>query len=228
MEKEQAHSTVPPVEMVDSISRIFLKYGLRSTSMEDICNHLKIAKKTLYSHFKNKDEVVEAILQYRQNIADATTDMNRLKDNIRHVSSVRVLLGTVEALDKFGTYQRQTASNLFDLKKYHPAIYAKTTEHIEQTIHSFISIVMQKGIDEGSFRPDCKPELQIWLWRKELMLWFDMSNIDETTYPRSEIFRVLVENFIRSICTEAGRQELEKEKRRLADKKGKESAINII
>ena len=35
-------------ELLENISELFLKYGLRSTSMDDICSHLKISKKTLY------------------------------------------------------------------------------------------------------------------------------------------------------------------------------------
>ena len=54
-------------ELLENISELFLKYGLRSTSMDDICSHLKISKKTLYQHFSNKDDVVEQVLLYRRN-----------------------------------------------------------------------------------------------------------------------------------------------------------------
>lgn len=36
-------------ELLENISDLFLKYGLRSTSMEDICTHLKISKKNALS-----------------------------------------------------------------------------------------------------------------------------------------------------------------------------------
>ena len=44
----------------------FLRFGLRSTSMDDIANHLKISKKTLYQQFANKDDVVEQVMLYRR------------------------------------------------------------------------------------------------------------------------------------------------------------------
>ena len=49
-------------ELLENISELFLKYGLRSTSMDDICSHLKISKKTLYQYFSNKDDLVEQIM----------------------------------------------------------------------------------------------------------------------------------------------------------------------
>ena len=69
-QKETAQPNLPyhgaPMEIVKGISDIFLRYGLRSSSMDDICTHLKISKKTLYSYFSNKDEVVEAVMFYRR------------------------------------------------------------------------------------------------------------------------------------------------------------------
>lgn len=47
-------------ELVGCISDLFLKYGLRSTSMDDMANHLKVSKKTLYQIFENKEDVVGA------------------------------------------------------------------------------------------------------------------------------------------------------------------------
>ena len=55
-------------ELLENISELFLKYGLRSTSMDDICSHLKISKKTLYQYFSNKDDLVEQIMMHRRKI----------------------------------------------------------------------------------------------------------------------------------------------------------------
>ena len=55
-------------ELLASISELFLKYGLRSTSMDDIATHLKISKKTLYQQFTNKDDVVEQVMLYRRRV----------------------------------------------------------------------------------------------------------------------------------------------------------------
>ena len=47
-QKETAQPNLPfhgaPMEIVKGISDIFLRYGLRSSSMDDICTHLKISK----------------------------------------------------------------------------------------------------------------------------------------------------------------------------------------
>ena len=39
---------------------MFLSYGFKSVTMDDIANTLGISKKTIYQHFENKTKLVEA------------------------------------------------------------------------------------------------------------------------------------------------------------------------
>ena len=43
---------------------IFLKYGFKSVTMDDIANDLGISKKTIYKHFKNKVELVDSTISF--------------------------------------------------------------------------------------------------------------------------------------------------------------------
>src|SRR5688572_3610243 len=37
---------------------LFMRYGVRSISMDDIARHLAVSKKTLYQHFADKEDIV--------------------------------------------------------------------------------------------------------------------------------------------------------------------------
>ena len=41
---------------------LFMQYGIRSVSMDDIANQLGMSKKTLYQYFVDKDELVDIIV----------------------------------------------------------------------------------------------------------------------------------------------------------------------
>src|SRR5882757_971732 len=43
---------------------LFLKYSVRSVSMDDIARHLSISKKTIYQYFADKDEIVTMVAAY--------------------------------------------------------------------------------------------------------------------------------------------------------------------
>ncbi len=50
-------------KLIRGAEELFMKYGLRSVSMDDIARHLGISKKTIYQHFADKDEVVATVAQ---------------------------------------------------------------------------------------------------------------------------------------------------------------------
>ena len=47
-----------------TIWELFIKRGLRSTSMDDIASALHISKKTLYLHFNNKEDIVMQCMEW--------------------------------------------------------------------------------------------------------------------------------------------------------------------
>jgi AcrR family transcriptional regulator len=42
---------------------MFMQFGIRSVSMDDIANNLGMSKKTLYQYFVDKDELVDAVIE---------------------------------------------------------------------------------------------------------------------------------------------------------------------
>ena len=43
---------------------LFMKYGIRSVSMDDIANALGMSKKTIYQYFVDKDELVDSVVEF--------------------------------------------------------------------------------------------------------------------------------------------------------------------
>src|SRR5437870_1900370 len=67
--KKSFHSFAPIMTDIDTGERIkqkahelFMQYGLRSVSMDDIANQLGMSKKTIYQFYGDKDELVEAVI----------------------------------------------------------------------------------------------------------------------------------------------------------------------
>ena len=47
--------------ILSSVAELFLKYGIRSVSMDDIAHHQGISKKTLYQYFDDKNDLVNQV-----------------------------------------------------------------------------------------------------------------------------------------------------------------------
>ena len=55
-------------KLITKISTLFKKYGIKSITMDDIAREFGISKKSLYEHFKNKNDVIEKIAQMNSNL----------------------------------------------------------------------------------------------------------------------------------------------------------------
>lgn len=191
-------------ELLENISELFLKYGLRSTSMDDICSHLKISKKTLYQFFSNKDDVVEQVMVHRRN-------NHRIRENIallKQHNSVEIMLSFRDHI--ISSLSTHMPANLFDLKKYHPDVYQRVNEKGEEFIHGLFSEVIGKGISEGYFRPDIDQDVQVYLFVNQMAFIGEPETISNTKYPVAIIVSTIVENIIRSFATPEGLKVLEK------------------
>ncbi len=51
-------------ELITKISDLFLKYGVKSVTMDDLAKELGISKKTLYLSFADKKDVVMKFVEY--------------------------------------------------------------------------------------------------------------------------------------------------------------------
>lgn len=190
-------------ELLANISDLFLTYGLRSTSMEDICNYLKISKKTLYHIFENKDDVVEQVMLYRlESIRKRTTPQEVSKIGPVHfVYDIKKHI--IENLNS------RMPANYFDLKKYHPEVDKKIRAEKDRIMKSVLKGVLSVGIEEGFFRQEADMDLQMLLLNRQLSFLEELERPLETDYPVSLLISTIVDNFIMSISTERGREEFE-------------------
>ncbi|HEX3386908.1 MAG TPA: helix-turn-helix domain-containing protein, partial [Mucilaginibacter sp.] len=62
--------------ILDGSGELFLQAGIKSVTMDDIAKHLGMSKKTIYQFFKDKNELVLALLKKR--LKDDEREMNEL------------------------------------------------------------------------------------------------------------------------------------------------------
>lgn len=191
-------------ELIAAISDLFLRFGLRSTSMDDIANHLKISKKTLYQQFANKDDVVEQVMLYRRDEKIKNTDVNQLakKNPIVVMSEIRDFM-----VSDLGS---RLPANHFDLRKYHPAVYERVAKQEEESTKKFLVALLDNGIKQELFRKDIDKELQLYLLGKQLHFLKDPEITSKLEYPISVIISTIFINFIYAISTEKGLKEFER------------------
>jgi AcrR family transcriptional regulator len=189
------------IEIVKGASELFMRYGLKSVTMDDIARHLSISKKTIYQHFSDKDELVNkftlVVLESQQK------EMLAIEASGQNV---------MEELYLSSEFLRNKVCNinpglLFDLKKYFPKAWKIFSDYKRNFLKDILKRSLQRGIDEGYFRSELNLEILCRMRMEQVELSF---NPDVYPVPDFDILEVHVQlfyHFIYGICTLKGHQE---------------------
>jgi AcrR family transcriptional regulator len=148
------------IEINDTAERIkqkahdlFMQFGLRSVSMDDIANALGISKKTIYQFYSDKDALVDDVMTSVFETDEVCCDRDRkASENAIH----EIFLAVDFMVEMFKT---MNTSVLFDLKKYYPNSYMRFLKHKDNYLYGVIMDNLKRGIEEELYREDLKIEV---------------------------------------------------------------------
>ncbi len=179
---------------------MYLKYGIRSVTMDDVARELGLSKKTVYQFFSDKEtlvkETLKCFMQDGFQIEKQMTDLNAID---------KMLFLRSHWLKMLKTYN----NNLdFDLKRMYPEIYAKLISVKRERIYNQTRAILEQGIQEGFYRPDLNIDIISKLQVGRILLIF---NADNAIYTEDElrggnVLDEVLTYHMFAICTEKGIQ----------------------
>lgn len=139
-------------QILATASRLFLQYGLRSVTIDEVCAEVHISKKTFYNYFRQKEELIGMVLQQLVEISKQKKDK---KNAICNDPSLNAIDKFVLA---FKHWKKDTASVsmtfFYDLMKYYPEIQSRAMEQQEEKAKEDLRKWIKEGVDEGLMRSD--------------------------------------------------------------------------
>ena len=178
--------------------RLFMKYGIRSISMDDIAKELGISKKTIYQYVANKTELVEKVLVYMsEQERNVCIDGDRSKMN-----AIDILLAVSRNVSR--QLKDFNPINAFELQKYYPAIFREFV--LRKRDHVFVQVKQnfEQGIAEGLYRDDLNIELVARLYIQKLEDVHNQEFLESVNFGFEKVFEVMFDNHIRGIANAAG------------------------
>lgn len=177
---------------------LFTNYGLRSVTMDDIASKLGISKKTIYQHFKDKEEI---IIQVTQMVFDVEHQkMLELEENSENA---------VDHLYQQTQWLRDRIKNtsnaaLYDMRKYYLNAWEKYRCFKRDVIYQSVIRNLNRGIKEGLFREDLHPEILALLRIGEIELSFNKEIFPDEEYSLVEIHEQFFRHFTYGILSAQG------------------------
>ena len=183
---------------------LFMRYGIRSITMDEIASQLGISKKTIYQFFTDKDDMVSAVidLEIKRNEKECIQFKNDAVDAV-HENFL-----ALEDLDEMLKYMNPLM--LYDLEKHHPRAFLKLKEYKYQFLYQAILDNLRRGIHEGVYRTDIQLDIVAKNRIESAFLVFNPDLFPHTRYKMSEVNFELAMLFLHGITIAKGKKLIEK------------------
>jgi AcrR family transcriptional regulator len=195
-------SNVQKDRILEGAEELFFKAGIRSVTMDEIARHLGMSKKTLYQFYRDKDDIVSAMVQKK--LEEDECQMIEIADNSSNV--MEEMLKMMKCAEEF--FSRVNPILIHDLQKFYPEAWSFFQQFKSNVVIDKMQDILKRGIEQGYVREniDTKVMAKMHVWQIEL-------GFDNNVFPHNEFnsWKVqlqFLEHFIYGICTEKGYQVL--------------------
>ena len=187
--------------IMETALRMFRMYGIKSVTMFDIARESGVSKKTVYEHFKDKEDLVHEGMSFLLN-----GHMEQFKDFRQHsANAIEELIKELEYMELLGKTVNPVM--LYEVQKYHPEIWKTIEAFKKDCVLGSIAENLQRGVKEGLYRKDLKMEIVARMRQLQVEAVFDPVQYPAAQYDMHEVMTQLMQHFILGVTTLKGRKQ---------------------
>ena len=192
---------------------LFMQYGIRSVSMDDIASQLGMSKKTLYQYYADKDELVDLVLtnMLETNKSRCISDKNNAENAIHEVFLAYEMIQEL--------FANMNPALLFDMEKYHPEAFKKFQQYKSGFLYQVISENLKRGVGEELYRPDISIDILCRFRIGTTMMAFDPEIFPDNRSTLVKIEEEIFYHFLYGLATPNGEKVIEKYRKEYQPKK---------
>jgi AcrR family transcriptional regulator len=183
---------------------LFMRYGIRSITMDEIAAQLGISKKTIYQFFTDKDEMVEAVVD--KHIQENENKCGRFQDVSEN--AIHEIFVAVDEMEEM--LKAMNPLIMYDLEKHHPKSHRKFRDHIYRFMYQVVRENLDRGISEDLYRTDLNLDIVAKHRLESAFLGFNQDVFPHNRYQISEVCRELALLFLHSVASAKGKKLIEK------------------
>lgn len=130
--------------ILDAAAQLIQRYGLKKFTVDEIAAELKISKKTIYQHYRSKDDIVRAYFEAAVS-SDKSSVNAALAGNGNFVDKIHAIFYSSHCY-------RLTVPILSEAKRFYPESWAQV-EDLKRFKVDVTRELFRQGVDAGIFRP---------------------------------------------------------------------------
>ena len=183
----------------------FVRLGFRNVRVDELSQKIGISKRTLYEHFRTKEELFEAIIDI---------ELERVKsfvENIIEFVEKNPQANLIEEINKMWQLNANSAIEftrefIDDMQKYTPHIWDIIYQFRQKVIEITFSRIFKIGVEKGFFRSDVNAEVLFHMHLTLVQNLVTPSMIMRLQASPKEIMETIINVVFRGVLTDEARQ----------------------
>src|ERR1700761_5718653 len=189
---------IPVERIIEGGEELFLKAGIKSVTMDDIARHLGISKKTIYHFFKDKNELVIALVKKKlQEDQDQMCDIIKRSNNV-----IEEMINMMKCSEEI--FARINPIVIHDMQKYHPDAWKQFQNFKADVLIRTLEELLTKGIKQGYIRPDIDVKIMARMRVSQVEMGFNTTLFPVAEFSTWKVQYQFLEHFNYGICTLKG------------------------
>ena len=191
-------------KILEKAVEMFLNYGFKSVTMDEISKELGISKKTIYAHYKNKTELIKATtMGVFDSISQGIDAICELEKNpIEEFFAIKTFV--MEVL------KNEKTSPQYQLQKYYPELYQTLKKKQFEVMQDCVTHNLKRGVEQGLFRKNMDINFISRIYFNGILGIKDEETFPHNIFTPSYLINKFLEYHIRAIASPKGLQIMEK------------------
>lgn len=197
--------------IIEKIEDLFLNYGIKSISMDEISRHLGISKKTLYQYVDNKADLIQKVIS--GHIHKEIEALEKIK---------KAAPNAISQMIEIAWYIKQqlrklNPSTVYDLQKYYPESWDLLNHYHKENVFELIRENMNWGIEEGIYRADLNVEIISRLYVSVADIIINPTIFPSPQFNLIDLHKEYMSHHLRGIISPEGMETFEREFQKISE-----------
>jgi len=184
--------------IIEGGEELFLKAGIKSVTMDDIARHLGMSKKTIYQFFKDKNELIMALV--KKKLQEDEDQMNVIISRSENV--IEEMINMMKCSEDI--FSRINPIVIHDLQKYYADAWKQFQVFKTEVLVHTLEQLLAKGIKQGYIRPDIDVKILARMRVSQVEMGFSTTMFPAAEFSVWKVQTQFMEHFNYGVCTLKG------------------------
>lgn len=189
--------------IIKTAEKLFFVRGTKAVSIDDVATELGMSKKTIYTFFASKDDIITSMLDLY--MSNHTCDIETILKSSRNAIDELVAIYRLN----FEQHTLLKPVFVFDIKKYHPSEWARLELFFSDCVYRTVFQNIERGQKEGLYRENINIDFISHLYFKSIFIIIDYFSIQKK-YSIADLDQEHMYYHIHAIGTNKGIKYLDK------------------